>query len=78
MVGQAFSFDGTNGYVRFPTRRFSTRPILPSNAGCGLLRWTPRFRAVPQQGEQFIVFKQNSRTSNFEGFDLSKIRVAGA
>ena len=28
-------------------------------------------------GDQYIVFKQNTRRPNFEGFDLSKTRVAG-
>jgi len=27
-------------------------------------------------GDQYLVFKQNSRYGNFEGFDLSKTRVA--
>jgi hypothetical protein len=76
-VGRAFSFDGTNGYVQIPDS-----PVFhPTNLTVECwVRFASLDSAVSggaAQGEQFIVFKQNSRYGNFEGFDLSKIRVAG-
>jgi hypothetical protein len=76
-VGQAFSFDGTNGYVSIPDS-----PVFhPTNLTVEC--WV-RFTSLDSQGsggsppgDQYIVFKQNTRSSDFEGFDLSKTRVAG-
>ena len=76
-VGQAFSFDGTNGYVSIPDS-----PILrPANFT--IEAWV-RFTSLDSAGsgsspagDQYIVFKQNTRTSDFEGFELGKTRVAG-
>lgn len=78
-VGNAFTFDGTNGYVQIPNS-----PILqPTNftIECWVqfsgLDSSPGTSTSPA-GDQYIVFKQNSRSTDFEGFDLSKTRVSGS
>ncbi len=73
-VGPAFSFDGTNGFVQIP----NAPALQPTNLT--IEAWvkfnsldSPGLGGAPV-GRQYIVFKQNTRTSSFEGFDLSKIR----
>src|SRR5947207_3319293 len=73
--GSAFALDGTNGYVRFPDS-----PVFhPANLT--IEAWV-KFSSLdssgsgPPAGEQYIVFKQNSRSDNFEGFYLGKTRVS--
>src|SRR5205823_2301157 len=69
MVGSAFSFDGTNSVVQIPDS-----PVLrPTNLT--IEAWV-RFTSLDSlgsgsspAGEQYIVFKQNTRSSDFEGFD---------
>src|SRR5947208_1422116 len=78
VVGSAFDFDGTSAYVRIndsPAFHLSNLTIEA---------WV-RFRSLDSAGsggspagEQYIVFKQNSRSGNFEGFDLGKERVSGS
>jgi hypothetical protein len=76
-VGQAFSFDGTNGFVQIPDA-----PALdPANLTIEV--WV-LFRSLDSAGsgsspagQQYIVFKQNTRTSNFEGYYLGKTRGTG-
>jgi hypothetical protein len=78
VVGEAFHFDGTNGYVQIPDS-----PVFhPTNL---TVEYWVKFASLDSQGsgaspagDQFVVFKQNSRSNNFEGFDLRKIRVAGS
>ncbi|MGD0263203.1 MAG: LamG domain-containing protein, partial [Verrucomicrobiota bacterium] len=77
MIAQAFSFDGTNAYVQIP----NNAALQPTNLT--IEAWV-RFSSLDSAGsggspagDQYIVFKQNSQTWNFEGFDLSKTRVAG-
>ncbi|HWY75086.1 MAG TPA: LamG-like jellyroll fold domain-containing protein [Verrucomicrobiae bacterium] len=76
LVGQAFSFDGTNGFVQIP----DASTLHPTNLT--IEAWV-RFSSLDSAGsgaspggDQYIVFKQNSQSSNFEGFDLSKTRGA--
>ncbi|HWY74839.1 MAG TPA: immunoglobulin domain-containing protein, partial [Verrucomicrobiae bacterium] len=77
IVGTAFNFDGTNGFVQI-----TNGPLLqPTNLT--IEAWV-RFKSLDSAGsggsppgDQYIVFKQNSRSGNFEGFDLSKMRVGG-
>ncbi|HXB59122.1 MAG TPA: LamG-like jellyroll fold domain-containing protein [Candidatus Acidoferrales bacterium] len=76
MVGEAFSFDGTNGYVQIP----DAPALKPANFT--VEAWA-RFSSLNSAGSggspagtQYIVFKQNSRSGNFEGIDLSKTRTA--
>ena len=42
-----------------------------------LTRLVGRHEQFPA-GDQYIVFKQNTRSTDFEGFDLSKTRVGGS
>jgi len=75
MVGTAFNFDGTNGYVQVPNSTI----LQPTNFT--IEAWV-RFNGLDSAGssaagDQYIVFKQNTRSTDFEGFDLSKSRVSG-
>ncbi len=75
-VGKAFSFDGTNSYAQIP----DAPALHPTNLT--VETWV-RFDSLDSAGsgapagDQYLVFKQNTRTGDFEGFDLSKRRVAG-
>jgi lysophospholipase L1-like esterase len=76
VVGSGVGFDGANGFVQIPDAPALKPPNLT------VICWV-RFDSLdsagntPSLGQQFIVFKQNSRASSFEGFLLSKERVAG-
>ncbi len=77
LVGQAFSLDGTNGYVQIP----NAAALKPTNFT--VEAWV-RFSSLDSAGSggspagsQYIVFKQNSQVDNFEGVDLCKTRTAG-
>jgi hypothetical protein len=76
VAGSGVAFDGANGFVQIP----DAAALKPANLT--VLCWV-RFDLMdsagntPSPGQQFIVFKQNSRASGFEGFLLSKERVAG-
>jgi len=73
-VGLAFNFDGTNNFVQIPDS-----PILrPTNLT--IEAWV-RFNDLntpgnAEVGRQYLVFKQNSASADFEGYDLSKTRNA--
>jgi len=73
MVSSAFTFDGTNGYVQIP----DAPALNPTNLT--VEAWV-RFASLDSggntanPGQQYIVFKQNTRTSNFEGYELGKWR----
>jgi Leucine-rich repeat (LRR) protein len=76
VVGSAFNFDGTNNYVQVPDSAI----LKPTNLT--VEAWV-RFTGLESAGNapagvQYIVFKQNSRSGNFEGFSLVKERVAGS
>ncbi len=73
-VGQAFSMDGNAGYVQVPDAAIFHPTNLTIEA------WV-KFTGLDstgnsQAGQQYIVFKQNSRSSQFEGFSLTKTRVS--
>jgi hypothetical protein len=74
MAGSAFSFDGTNSYVQIS----DASVFHPTNF---TIEFWVRFSSLDSAGsggspagDQYIVFKQNSRNSSFEGFDVSKTR----
>jgi hypothetical protein len=77
VVGAAFSFNGTSSYVQIP----DSPSLHPTNFT--IETWV-RFDALDSSGsggspagDQYLVFKQNTRASEFEGFDLRKTRVSG-
>jgi hypothetical protein len=75
IVGSAFSLDGTNGYIQIP----DSPALRPTNLT--IEGWV-KFRSLDSAGSapaglQYVVFKQNSRSSDFEGYNLLKIRIAG-
>jgi hypothetical protein len=72
MVGATFTFDGTNSYVQIP----DTAVLRPTNLT--VEAWV-RFDGLDSAGnssagQQYIVFRQNSRSTAFEGFALTKTR----
>jgi hypothetical protein len=75
VVGSAFSFDGTNGYVRIPDSPVFRPTNLTVEAWVNFNSLDSPGSGYP--GEQYMVFKQNSRSNAFEGFFLGKGRVAG-
>jgi hypothetical protein len=77
VVGACFSFDGTNGYVQIP----DAPELRPTNLT--IEAWV-RFNSLDtpgsggaRAGEQYVVFKQNSRSNFFEGYFLGKSRLSG-
>jgi len=75
LVSSAFSFDGTNGFVQIA----DSAALRPTNF---TIECWVRFTSLDSAGlggspagDQYIVFKQNSRNSAFEGFDLDKTRT---
>lgn len=77
LVGSAFNFDGTNNFVEIPNA-----PILqPTNLTIeAWIQFTGLDSAGtgPAAGVQNIIFKQNTQSSSFEGYDLGKTRVSGS
>ena len=73
-IGSAFTMDGTNAYVQVPNAPAlnPTNLTLECWVNFALLD-TPGNSTV---GAQYIVFKQNTRNSVFEGYNLSKHRYA--
>ena len=70
--GMAFSFDGTNGFVQIP----DSPALKPTNLT--VEAWV-RFSSLDSAGsstagQQYLIFKQNTRSSNFEGYSLNKAR----
>src|SRR6267142_3955526 len=74
-VGTAFSFDGTNSFVAISNSAL----LRPTNFTIeGWVRFTgldSGGSGGSPAGDQYIIFRQNTRSSDFEGFDLSKTRV---
>jgi len=77
-VGLGFTFDGTNSYVQIP----DSPALRPTNFT--IETWV-KFSSLDSAGSagtpagyQFMVFKQNTRSSNFEGFFLGKLRQSGS
>ncbi|HEX5218114.1 MAG TPA: immunoglobulin domain-containing protein [Verrucomicrobiae bacterium] len=72
--GQAFVLNGTNAFVQIP----DSPSLRPTNF---TIECFVQFNSLDSAGSgapagsQYIVFKQNSRNSSFEGFDLGKSRV---
>ena len=74
-VAQAFGLDGVDDFVEIP----DAQSLKPANLTVDA--WV-KFNALDtpnasSAGLQYIVFKRNSRTTNFEGYTLFKWRVSG-
>src|SRR6266404_3883546 len=73
-IGSGFSFDGTNGDVQFPDSAVFHPANLTIEAWVRFSSLDSAGSGGSPPGDQYIVFKQNTRNDNFEGFDLSKTR----
>src|SRR6516164_4814749 len=66
-VGQAFRFDGTNGYAQIP----DSLTLKPANVT--VEAWVLLHPSLPPgQGGEQIVFKKNTSSAWFEGYSLLK------
>ena len=76
LVSQAFQFRRHQRLCsRSPMRRPRSTPrISPSKPGCSFSSLNSTASGGSPAGDQYIVFKQNANTYNFEGIDLSKTR----
>jgi hypothetical protein len=71
VVGMAFDLDGTNALVRIPDSP-ALRPTNLTIEAWVLFRSLNTTGTSGILGEQYIVFHQNSRLGNFEGYFLGK------
>jgi len=77
LVGEAFSFDGTNGYVQIPNAASLSPTNFTVEAWVLFSSLNSAGSGGSPAGDQYIVFKQNTQTYNFEGIALSKTRTSG-
>ncbi len=75
MVGSAFQFDGATGDVQIPDSPVFHPTNLTIEAWVNFSSLDSTGSGAPA-GEQYIVFKQNSRSASFEGFYLGKTRIS--
>src|SRR6267378_1229271 len=75
LVGTAFSFGGTNSFVLIPDSALLRPTNLTIEAWVRFASLDSAGSGSSPAGDQYIVFRQNTRSSDFEGFDLSKTRV---
>jgi Leucine-rich repeat (LRR) protein/uncharacterized protein YpmS len=78
MVNTAFSFDGTNSFVQIPDSPLLHPTNLTIEAWVLFTGLDSQASGNSPAGDQYIVFKQNTRSGDFEGFDLSKTRRNGS
>jgi hypothetical protein len=79
VVGQAFGFDGTNSYVQVPNNAALRPANLTVEAWVLFTSLDSAASGSSPPGQQFIVFKQNTRSKNtssssFAGYYLGKER----
>jgi RHS repeat-associated protein len=77
MVGQAFSFDGTNGYVDVPDSPALRPTNLTIEAWVLFNSSNSTHTTSVSNGTEYIVFRQNTNSTGIEGFDLAKKRFNG-
>ena len=75
LVGNAFAFESTNGSVQIPNSALLRPTDLTIEAWVKFASMDSAGSGGSPAGDQYIVFRQNTRASDFEGFDLSKTRV---
>ena len=77
-VNSAFGFDGVRSFVQIA----DSAALRPTNftieAWINFTGLTSTISGNAPSGQQYIIFKQNSRTTNFEGFALTKQVNAGS
>ena len=76
-VGPAFSFNGTNSYVQIPDAAALKPTNLTVEAWVKFTSLDSVGSGGSPAGQQYIVFKQNTRSGNFEGYYLAKERRTG-
>jgi hypothetical protein len=76
MVGQAFSFDGTNSFVEIADAQALKPTNLTIEAWVTFSGLDSALSGNAPAGEQYIVFKQNSAMYYFDGYALEKHRTA--
>ena len=74
LVGNAFSFDGTNSYVQIPDTPTLDQNIFTVEAWVLFRSLTSAGLGGSPAGQQYIIFKQNTRSGDFEGLYLGKER----
>src|ERR1051325_1111091 len=77
-VNTCFSFDGTNSYVQIADSAVLHPTNLTIEAWVLFTGLDSQASGASPDGDQYIVFKQNTRSGDFEGFDLSKTRRSGS
>ena len=75
LIGPALGFDGLSGYVQIADAPVFHPTNLTIEAWVRFAWLDSVGSGTSPAGDQYIVFKQNSRQNGFEGFDLSKTRV---
>src|ERR1035437_2449033 len=76
MVGQAFSFDGTNDFVQIPDAPELNPTNLTIEAWVLSSSLDSDGSGTSPPGQQYIVFKQNSGGNTSGGYQLGKARTA--
>ena len=71
-VNSAFSFDGVRSYVQIADSAVLHPTNFTIEAWVNFTSLSSTTSGGAPAGEQYIVFKQNTRTTNFEGFALVK------
>jgi hypothetical protein len=77
MVGQAFSFDGTNSFIQIPDSPQLDPTTLTLEAWVLFSALDSAGAGGSPPGQQYIIFKQNSLNGSLEGYSLSKARTDG-
>jgi O-glycosyl hydrolase len=75
MVGSAFNFDGTNAFVQVPDAPALKPAHLTLEAWVLFSDLDSELSGNAPDGDQYIVFKQNSQMYYFEGYALEKFRL---